>query len=299
MVAFGGLGNDTLEGSGFADTLEGGGGTNILSGFGGDDTIDVNSGAVSQPTIVDGGPGLDTINVGSASGSTAAALFQTTQDLAALRVYTGALATIASATDAVLSTQALQIDAGGILDLTDEDMIVDYTGGSPINTIDGHLTGGYAGNAWNGAGINSATAAANASKTTALGFGESSDVLGPDGGVFSGITVDATAVLVKYTWYGDAQLDGMVDITDLGRLATNWQMAGNWEQGDFDYSNFVDITDLGLLATNWQAGVGGPLFAGGPDPEQAFLDGIEKLDLSEDEIAKLLDMLNTQPGPQL
>jgi hypothetical protein len=132
-----------------------------------------------------------------------------------------------------------------------------------------------------------------------VGFAESSDVLGPTGGSFSGITVDGTAVLVKYTWYGDAQLDGMVDITDLGRLATNWQMAGGWAQGDFNYDNFVYITDLGLLATNWLAGVGGPLFAGGADPEEVFLGGIEKLELSEDEVSKLLEMLNTELLPVL
>jgi hypothetical protein len=55
---------------------------------------------------------------------------------------------------------------------------------------------------------------------------------------------------------GDANLDEQVDITDLGILATNWQLGGVWETGDFDGSDFVDITDLGLLATNWQVGVG-------------------------------------------
>lgn len=53
---------------------------------------------------------------------------------------------------------------------------------------------------------------------------------------------------------GDANLDGVVDISDLGLLATSWQTAGNWLAGDFDASGFVDISDLGLLATNWQLG---------------------------------------------
>jgi hypothetical protein len=54
---------------------------------------------------------------------------------------------------------------------------------------------------------------------------------------------------------GDTNLDGIVDITDLGTLATNWQMPGSRAQGDFDGSGFIDITDLGLLASNWQEGV--------------------------------------------
>jgi hypothetical protein len=81
-------------------------------------------------------------------------------------------------------------------------------------------------------------------------------------GTFGGVAVDDSSVVVKFTYAGDANLDGQVDITDLGNLATAWQTAGPWSSGDFDYSNFVDITDLGMLATNWQAGVGSPLRPG-------------------------------------
>ncbi len=52
---------------------------------------------------------------------------------------------------------------------------------------------------------------------------------------------------------GDANHDRIVDITDLGILATNWQSSGiNFAQGDFNYDGIVDISDLGILATNWQ-----------------------------------------------
>jgi hypothetical protein len=53
---------------------------------------------------------------------------------------------------------------------------------------------------------------------------------------------------------GDANLDGAVDITDLGLLASAWQASGNWLSGDFDASGFIDISDLGILASNWQSG---------------------------------------------
>ena len=79
---------------------------------------------------------------------------------------------------------------------------------------------------------------------------------------FDGQTVDATTVLVKYTYLGDATLDGQVDVSDLGRLATSWQTSAPWSGGDFNYDGFVDVTDLGALATNWQAGVGSPLGPG-------------------------------------
>jgi hypothetical protein len=52
---------------------------------------------------------------------------------------------------------------------------------------------------------------------------------------------------------GDANHDPVVDITDLGILATNWQGSPKtFAEGDFNYDGKVDITDLGILATNWQ-----------------------------------------------
>jgi hypothetical protein len=55
---------------------------------------------------------------------------------------------------------------------------------------------------------------------------------------------------------GDANLDGEVNVADLGIVATNWQTPGIWTSGDFDQNLQVDVVDLGLLATNWQVGVG-------------------------------------------
>jgi hypothetical protein len=61
---------------------------------------------------------------------------------------------------------------------------------------------------------------------------------------------------------GDADLDGDVDVADLGILASNWQQAGDLLQGDFDGSGMIDVNDLGILASNWQTGVGiGPSLA--------------------------------------
>jgi hypothetical protein len=51
---------------------------------------------------------------------------------------------------------------------------------------------------------------------------------------------------------GDADLDGNVDVNDLGILASNWQAIGTWLTGDFSGDGFVDVADLGLLAENWQ-----------------------------------------------
>jgi hypothetical protein len=86
----------------------------------------------------------------------------------------------------------------------------------------------------------------------ALGFAEASDVLGPSGGTFSGVFVDSTAILVKFTRYGDANLDRAVDLFDFNRLAANFGGSGKvWSQGDFNYDGLVDLLDFNLLAANF------------------------------------------------
>jgi hypothetical protein len=73
---------------------------------------------------------------------------------------------------------------------------------------------------------------------------------------FAGQPVDPTSVLLRFTYRGDANLDGRVNIADLSILASNWQRSGAyWYEGDFDYNSLVNIADLSILAANWQAGV--------------------------------------------
>jgi uncharacterized delta-60 repeat protein len=61
---------------------------------------------------------------------------------------------------------------------------------------------------------------------------------------------------------GDANRDRVVDVSDLGILATNWQQSPRtFSQADFSYDGVVDVTDLGILATNWQKTLPAP--AGG------------------------------------
>lgn len=146
------------------------------------------------------------------------------------------------------------------LDLGNNSLAYDYGGDTPIGDIRLLLLSGYNAGAWNGNGIASHKAAASPGAgeggKTAIGYAEAS-ALGLV--TFGGQVVDASTIVMKYTYSGDTDLNGQVDITDLGNLATNWQSAALWTGGDLDYSGFVDITDLGLLATNWQVGVGAPL----------------------------------------
>lgn len=51
---------------------------------------------------------------------------------------------------------------------------------------------------------------------------------------------------------GNANLSQMVDVGDLGILATNYNTSGKrWQDGDFTGDGNVDVGDLGVLATNY------------------------------------------------
>lgn len=84
-----------------------------------------------------------------------------------------------------------------------------------------------------------------------LGVSESTNPLSASTTRFTGILDVAS-----YALGGDANLDGAVDVSDLGALATSWQTTAGWAGGDFNNDGFVDVSDLGILATNWQVGVG-------------------------------------------
>jgi glucose/arabinose dehydrogenase len=60
---------------------------------------------------------------------------------------------------------------------------------------------------------------------------------------------------------GDANLDGITDVGDLGILAGHWQMnsGATWAMADFTDDGAVDVADLGMLASYWQNGATQPI----------------------------------------
>lgn len=171
----------------------------------------------------------------------------------------GATLTLASHGNRVLRTPGLYVGSGATLNLNDNALIVDYTGSSPLGTWNSGITGliasGRNAGAWNGVGIVTTQPDALSAVTT-LGIGEASQVLGLSGaqtGLFSSQTVDATSVLIRYTYRGDATLDRVVDVRDLYALSLNWFGSGKtFSQGDFNDDSIVDAKDLGILALRWQ-----------------------------------------------
>jgi len=143
------------------------------------------------------------------------------------------------------------------LDLANTNLLLDYTGASPIATLRSLIRTGFnpGGPAWGGAGLTSSSAATAAG--TALGYAEASSILGLSGNATAdwfGQTADATSLLIRYTKSGDANLDGVVDFSDLVRLAQHYNDASGaltWYDGDFNYDGNVDFNDLVKLAQNY------------------------------------------------
>jgi len=152
-------------------------------------------------------------------------------------------------------------------DLTNNGLVIDYSGASPLLDIQGHIASGFNGGAWDGNGLISSTAAADHSKS--LGYAENS-ALGLNN--FMGQFVDATSILVRFTYLGDANLDATVDTVDFNLLATNFGLTGKrWDQGDFSYDGAVNTIDFNLLAANFGSMLSAQtLGASVPEPAGAF-----------------------------
>ena len=145
----------------------------------------------------------------------------------------------------------------GTLDLTGNDL--DVPNGS-LATLTSQAAQGFAGGTWNGSGgLVSATAAADARHLTAVGV-----ISNATAGYasFDGRAVSAADVLARFTYYGDANLDGVVNAADYTRTDVGY--AGHltgWANGDFNYDGVVDGSDYALMdnAFNRQAGtIGAP-----------------------------------------
>jgi hypothetical protein len=60
--------------------------------------------------------------------------------------------------------------------------------------------------------------------------------------------------------YGDANLDGAVDVFDLAQLGSNYgRYDCTWAEGDFLGDGTVDVFDLALLADNYRTSTGGSI----------------------------------------
>jgi autotransporter-associated beta strand protein len=151
----------------------------------------------------------------------------------------------------------------GKLDLANNDLVA-YRGS--LSKITNQVKSGYAGGTWQGNGITSSAAAADTTHLTALGvIQDTVDGVTTNGAqlytTFNGVAVYSNDVLIGYTYYGDANLDGQVDGLDYTQIDNAYlnnqtpgatQMTG-WYNGDFNYDGIINGSDYTLIDNAFNA----------------------------------------------
>jgi autotransporter-associated beta strand protein len=179
----------------------------------------------------------------------------------------------------------------GQLDLGTSSLVVSGAGATGLATITNQIKSGFnaSGGYWNGNGIISSAAASDPSKLTTVGVllnndGNGNPLYGSGAplGLFEGTSPNLNDVLVKYTYYGDANLDGQVNSADYTSIDNGYlnKLTG-WQNGDFNYDGVINGSDYTLidnafnmqgaqisaeLATSTAELAGGPTASAVPEP---------------------------------
>ena len=189
------------------------------------------------------------------------------------------------------------------LDLEDNDMIVTAVG---YNNVAGKIRHARNGGAWNQTGITSSAAAAATPKSKTLGVLRGNQYLSTDATGFDGFAVNGSDTLVKFTYYGDTDLNGIVNFDDYSRTDAGFNTGGtDWFHGDFDYNGVVNFDDYSLidLAFNTQSGTlaRAAAYLDGTDPSLRGMDSPELqkvvLHLAEFGNVYASSFLNAVPEP--
>ncbi len=215
-------------------------------------TVDLNSGAGDDnhrflSVMVDGG---SVLNVGA------------TQYLASLTLSNSAQASINSVGTAAswtIKTDALSIDGTSLLNLNNNNLIVNRNNMS-LSQVEAQIKAGQGSGlyAWDGThGITSSAAKANV--YTALGVrdmsvGLATEVTPPTS--IEGIPVDSSSIIVKYTWYGDLNLDGKVTYDDYSLFIYDYEhqngLTMEWATGDLNGDGHITYDDYTLLISGFE-----------------------------------------------
>jgi hypothetical protein len=122
---------------------------------------------------------------------------------------------------------SLSISGPGVLNVTNNIVDINYTGTSPAPQIRANLVSGFDNLKWDGPGINSSLAGPT-NNGTAVGYMDT-----------------GSQVIVRYTWYGDLNLDGVVSAADLQAMQFN--TGTTWSTGDLNYNGQVTADDYALF----------------------------------------------------
>ncbi len=189
--------------------------------------------------------------------------------VAQMALFSGATATLASMGAArtasdhrvlVVNDESISIDADCKLDLTDNDLIVNYSGAGNASGMEALVRLGFGPNGdWLGNGITSSVAAAPSSNGNyALAIADNKNLTNPfgsdaPGGLnpkFDGENIDQTAVLIKFTNRVDLDLNGLVDANDaaiFNGAFSEGDAGATWMAGDVDLDGVYGSNDAAIF----------------------------------------------------
>ncbi|HEY1685221.1 MAG TPA: autotransporter-associated beta strand repeat-containing protein [Tepidisphaeraceae bacterium] len=176
------------------------------------------------------GQGTLTLSVAASDSYTGATnvsggklIFGQSASVSALNVDNGATAALAANT--VLTTSNLSLNSTGTLDISSGELSVPYTGSSPAAAIRNDIAAGYDKGHWDQPGLTSSLLSTSAA--LAVGYEDT-----------------GSRIIAKATWYGDTNLDGVVNNADLLNINPH---GTTWQTGDFNYDGVVNADDYALF----------------------------------------------------
>src|SRR5207253_7969409 len=132
--------------------------------------------------------------------------------------------------------------------------------GSSYTGVTGLIQSGRNGGApaagnWGGSGIVTSQTDATTSNYTSIGVATAQQVKNlanpGDTATWSGQTVTGSDTLVMYTYGGDANLDGKINVDDYGHIDFNVSLGtSGWFNGDFNYDGKINVDDYGIIDFN-------------------------------------------------
>ena len=161
--------------------------------------------------------------------------------------YTGRTTVTAGTLEAIGAGGLGLIYNNGGIDIQGGQAVLDYTGLSTPSALDpvvnGIMQNAY-GQGWALNGLNPYIGSTTADATHGLGWTDTIPISGPLAG--------ENVLTVMYTLYGDTNLDGTVNGSDLNTVLSNFNQTGMyWAQGDFNYDGTVNGSDLNTVLSNF------------------------------------------------
>ncbi|MFI5381776.1 MAG: dockerin type I repeat-containing protein, partial [Tepidisphaerales bacterium] len=172
------------------------------------------------------------------------------QSLASIAINSGGQVNVGAGAEYLIRTAGLSIAPGGVMDLGQSDMVISYTGTTPVDTVRQHIFAGRLITSVN-------TPAPGHFATLAQVDNNVIRQVSWSGTPISNGT-DFNQVIIKHTYMGDTNLDGQVTAADyLNVIANQGRTNAQWFDGDFNHDGIVNADDLAQISLNLGAGIPG------------------------------------------